>query len=111
MPSRALTRTHALTSAFSRPHARARDLASLLLCLTGLTRVPGNHQLVEVCYSNLKEYDKMSFLFLVTGKYEKLEKMMGIAQNRGDNISRFHNSLYTANVEERIRILAELGYL
>lgn len=71
----------------------------------------GNHQLVEVCYSNLKEYDKLSFLFLLTGKYEKLEKMLGIAQNRGDNISRFHNSLYTGNVEERIRILAELGYL
>ena len=37
--------------------------------------------------------------------------MMLIAQNRNDIMARFHNSLLLGNVEERIKILAEIGQL
>ena len=69
----------------------------------------GNHQIVEVAYQNNRNYEKLSFLYLITGNYEKLNKMLAIAQKRNDIMSRFHNSLYVGNVEEKIRILAEVG--
>ena len=37
--------------------------------------------------------------------------MQGISQKRGDNMSRFHNALYVGDVQERVRILAEIGQL
>ena len=32
-----------------------------------------------------------------------------ISQYRGDLMSRFHNALYLGDIQERIRILAEIG--
>ena len=69
----------------------------------------GNHQIVEVAYQNNRNYEKLSFLYLINGNYEKLNKMLAIAQKRNDIMSRFHNSLYVGNIEEKIRILAEAG--
>ena len=69
----------------------------------------GNHQIVEVAYQNIRNYEKLSFLYLITGNHEKLNKMLEIAQKRNDVMSRFHNALYIGNVEEKIRILAEVG--
>ncbi len=37
--------------------------------------------------------------------------MLLIAQNRNDVMSRFHNALYLGDIQERIRILAEIGHL
>lgn len=45
----------------------------------------------------------------MTGKFDKLDKMLEIASKRGDNMSRFHNALYLGDVSERIRMLAEIG--
>ena len=39
----------------------------------------------------------------------KLEKMLLIAQKKEDTMSRFHNSVYLGDVQERVRILAEIG--
>lgn len=48
-------------------------------------------------------------LYTLTGDLTKLEKMLLIAQNRNDIMSRFHNALYLGDVQERIRVLAEAG--
>ncbi|KAK3810656.1 MAG: coatomer protein alpha subunit [Linnemannia elongata] len=69
----------------------------------------GNHQIVEMCYQRIKNFDRLSFLYLATGNTEKLTKMLKIAELRGDAMSRFHNSIFLGNVEERIRLLREVG--
>ena len=63
----------------------------------------GNHQVVEMCYQRTKSFDKLSFLYLITGNLEKLRKMMKIAEIRKDTSSHFQNSLYLGDVKERVR--------
>lgn len=69
----------------------------------------GNHKIVEIAYQRTKNFDRLSFLYLTTGNPDKLGKMAKIAEMRGDPMSRFHNALYTGNVETRINVLAEVG--
>ena len=38
----------------------------------------GNHQVVEMAYQRTKNFDKLAFLYLITGNLEKLRKMMKI---------------------------------
>jgi len=45
----------------------------------------GNHQVVEMCYQGNMNFDKLSFLYLITGNLEKLKKMTKINdENRGN---------------------------
>ncbi|KAK8813356.1 hypothetical protein WA158_002948 [Blastocystis sp. Blastoise] len=69
----------------------------------------GNHQIVEMAYQKTKAFEKLSFLYLITGNMDKLRKMLKIAEMRGDIMSRFHNCLYLGDVEGRINILKEVG--
>ena len=36
----------------------------------------GNHELVEMAYQHTKSFDKLSFLYVITGNTTKLEKML-----------------------------------
>lgn len=71
----------------------------------------GNHEVVEMAYQKTKEFEKLSFLYLLTGNVEKLRKMMKISEMRGDVMSRFHNSLYLGDAEERMRVFESTGQL
>ena len=66
-------------------------------------------QIVEKCYQQTKNFDKLSFLYLATGSTEKLSKMQKIADARGDPMSRFHNALYAGDIEGRISVLRDVG--
>lgn len=68
----------------------------------------GNHQIAEMAYQKLRQFDKLSFLYLCTGDAEKLGRMSRIAEQRGDFVSRFQNSLYLGNVESRIEMFKEV---
>ncbi|KAG5985299.1 hypothetical protein E4U55_006779 [Claviceps digitariae] len=68
----------------------------------------GNHQIVEMCYQKLKQFDKLSFLYLATGDHSKLARMAKIAEHRGDFSSRFHNALYLGEIEDRIQMFKEI---
>ena len=68
----------------------------------------GNHQVVEMTYQKLRSFDKLSFLYLATGDQEKLQRMAKIAEHRGDMTSRFQNSLYLGDVQNRIEMLKEV---
>ncbi|KAK0757582.1 hypothetical protein N5P37_009596 [Trichoderma harzianum] len=68
----------------------------------------GNHQIVEMCYQKLKQFDKLSFLYLATGDHSKLARMAKIAEHRGDFTSRFQNAIYLGDVEDRIQMLKEI---
>lgn len=69
----------------------------------------GNQQIVEVCYQKIRDYEKLSFLYLVTGNTAKLQKMQVIAQNRKDIMSRFQNAILLGDVVERVKVLTEAG--
>jgi coatomer protein complex subunit alpha (xenin) len=71
----------------------------------------GNMNIVEKAYQKTKNYEKLSFLYLITGNIENLKKMLKIAAWREDVNSRFHNALYLGDVEERIRIFQEVGHI
>jgi coatomer protein complex subunit alpha (xenin) len=59
----------------------------------------GHHQTVEMAYQKTKNFERLSFLYLICGNMEKLSKMLNIAQLRQDVMGRFHNSLYLGQVE------------
>lgn len=42
----------------------------------------GNHQVVEMAYQRTKNYERLSFLYLITGNVDKLRKMLKIAEMR-----------------------------
>jgi coatomer protein complex subunit alpha (xenin) len=69
----------------------------------------GNHQIVETAYQKTRAFDKLSFLYLVTGNTQKLNMMQTIATKRGDQMSRFQNSLYLGDAEARVAVLRETG--
>lgn len=68
----------------------------------------GNHQVVEMCYQKLKQFDKLSFLYLATGDQAKLSRMAKIAEHRGDFTARFQNALYLGDIEDRIQMFKEI---
>lgn len=68
----------------------------------------GNHQIVEMTYQKLRQFDKLSFLYLSTGDEEKLARMAKIAEHRGDSQSRFQNALYIGDVNARVQMFQEL---
>lgn len=69
----------------------------------------GNHEIAELVYQKLKQFDKLSFLYLITGNTPKLQKMETIAAQRGDVNSRFTSNIYLGGVESRLEILRESG--
>ncbi|KAJ9099019.1 hypothetical protein QFC20_005776 [Naganishia adeliensis] len=69
----------------------------------------GNHQMVELAYQKAKSFEKLSFLYLITGNTRKLGMMQGIAVKRGDLTSQFQNSLYLGDVESRVNTLRNTG--
>jgi len=71
----------------------------------------GNHEVVEMSYQKTKEFERLSFLYMLTGNTEKLRKMAKISEMRGDVMSRFHNSLLLGDAAERVSVLESTGQL
>ena len=71
----------------------------------------GNHQVVEMSYQRTKDFDRLSFLYLITGDTDKLRKMLKIANMRGDIMGRYHNALLLGNAVERVQVLEQSGNL
>ncbi|RWS28728.1 coatomer subunit alpha-like protein [Leptotrombidium deliense] len=71
----------------------------------------GNHQIVEMAYQRTKNFDKLSFLYLITGNLEKLRKMMKIAEIRKDTSGQFQIALFLGDVNERVKILKNCGQM
>ncbi|GLV43141.1 Coat Protein (coatomer) alpha [Carabus blaptoides fortunei] len=69
----------------------------------------GNHQVVEMCYQRTKDFDKLSFLYLITGNLEKLRKMTKIAEIRKDTSAQYQGALLLGDIAERIKILKNFG--
>lgn len=69
----------------------------------------GNHQVVEMAYQRTKNFDRLSFLYLITGNLEKLRKMMKIAEIRKDTSGQFQIALFLGDVQERVKMLQNCG--
>ncbi|KIJ32143.1 hypothetical protein M422DRAFT_266074 [Sphaerobolus stellatus SS14] len=91
--------------------ARAIDRSECWSRLAQEALKQGNHKIVEKAYQQTKSFDKLSFLYLATGSSDKLAKMSKIAESRGDAMSRFHNALYSGDVESRVSLLRDIGLL
>eukprot|EP00003_Mantamonas_plastica_P024157 TRINITY_DN4465_c0_g1_i4.p1 TRINITY_DN4465_c0_g1~~TRINITY_DN4465_c0_g1_i4.p1 ORF type:complete len:1033 (-),score=367.66 TRINITY_DN4465_c0_g1_i4:157-3255(-) len=71
----------------------------------------GDHQTVEMAYQRTKDYERLSFLYLITGNIAKLRRMVDIAERRKDVMARFHTALYLGDVVEQVRVLNDVGQL
>lgn len=71
----------------------------------------GNHQVVEMSYQRKKDFDRLSFLYMLTGDSEKLRKMLKISNMRNDIMGRYHNGLLLGDAAERVAVLEASGNL
>ncbi|KAL6527457.1 hypothetical protein OROGR_016547 [Orobanche gracilis] len=71
----------------------------------------GNTGIVEYAYQKTKNFERLSFHYLITGNLDKLSKMMKIAEKENDVMGQFHDALYLGDVRERIKILENVGHL
>ncbi|WFD41655.1 hypothetical protein MPSI1_000287 [Malassezia psittaci] len=69
----------------------------------------GNHRIVERAYQKTKNFDQLSFLYLLTGNFEKLAKMRSIAERRGNAQSMYHNAIFSADADTQTRVLRAAG--
>jgi len=53
--------------------------------------------------------DKLNFFYATTGSMTKLKKMQQVAQSLNDHTLRFNSSIYTGDIVERVKVLAETG--
>jgi len=69
--------------------------------------------IVEEAYMKTSNFDRLSFLYTITGNTANLQKMLNIAsQFRKDKnaaVSHFHNTLYLGDVEQRVECLKKCG--
>lgn len=88
--------------------AKQLDRPKLWSRLTTEALAHGNHQIVEMTYQKLRQFDKLSFLYLATGDEAKLTRMAKIAERRNDFTARFQNALYLGDINDRIAMFKEI---
>jgi coatomer protein complex subunit alpha (xenin) len=71
----------------------------------------GNIQIVELVYQTQHQFDKLSFLYLITGDFSKLSKMELIAEQRGNIGSLIQNTYYNNSTLKRATVFAQAGSL
>ncbi|KAL2892798.1 Coatomer subunit alpha-2 [Bienertia sinuspersici] len=71
----------------------------------------GNADIVEYAYQKTKNFERLSFLYLITGNMEKSYKMLKIAEVKNNIMGQFHNALYLGDIQERVKILEAAGQL
>mgnify|MGYP001508174617 FL=1 len=69
----------------------------------------GAHHIVERAYQKTKDFDQLSFLYLITGNFEKLAKMTSIAERRGNVQSLYHNAVFNQDAVTQPRVLQGAG--
>lgn len=69
--------------------------------------------IVEEAYMKTSNFDRLSFLYTITGNTENLRKMLNIAnkwrKDKHARVSQFHNTLYLGDVEQRVECLRHCG--
>ena len=87
------------------------DRADIWVRLAEAALHHGNHAIVELAYQKTNNYERLSFLYLITGQLDKLKKMEKFAEKRADPVAVFHNALYLGDIPTRIKTLEMTGQL
>lgn len=69
----------------------------------------GNLEVFELCLQRTKDLDRLAFLYVITGNFEKLAKVGKIAEGRGNLAARFQISMYLGDLEGRLSVLRDCG--
>lgn len=69
----------------------------------------GNLEVFELCLQRTKDLDRLAFLYVITGNFEKLSKVGKIAESRGNLAARFQIAMYLGDLEGRVNVLRECG--
>ncbi|KAG7365422.1 coatomer WD associated region-domain containing protein [Nitzschia inconspicua] len=101
----------AMESAFALEQQNAENSREIWGELGAEALRQGNYQVVEMSYQRTKDFDRLSFLYLITGDTEKLRKMLKISNMRGDIMGRYHNALLLGDAAERVSVLEASGNL
>ena len=70
----------------------------------------GKLDIAEFCYVKSQNLDKLMFFYTITGRQDKLKKLGVALETANDNSRRFLNSIYTNNVDEKVKVLNETGH-
>ncbi|KAJ1674681.1 hypothetical protein EV182_002781, partial [Spiromyces aspiralis] len=91
--------------------AKAIDKPQYWLKLSQEALRLGDIQTVEYAYQRLKDMNKLTFLYSITGATDELQKLSKNLSVTKNAAARFQTSLYTGDPEERVRIFRESGQL
>eukprot|EP00697_Spironema_sp_BW2_P012405 gnl/Spiro4/28647_TR14179_c0_g1_i1.p1 gnl/Spiro4/28647_TR14179_c0_g1~~gnl/Spiro4/28647_TR14179_c0_g1_i1.p1 ORF type:complete len:1227 (+),score=309.13 gnl/Spiro4/28647_TR14179_c0_g1_i1:421-3681(+) len=70
----------------------------------------GNHAVVERALRRTKNFERLCFLYLITGNVPLMKTMQQLAAKYNiDVMGQFHNTLYLGSIEDRIAILQSVG--
>jgi len=69
----------------------------------------GNYKYVIEAYKQSLNFEKLFYLFILTGNYPMLNKLMDISKNKDDKMMCYNIALFTGNIQERINILKSVG--
>jgi coatomer subunit alpha len=69
----------------------------------------GDLEVVEKCLQKVKDMDRLAFLYVLTGNFNKLATVGRIAQGRGNLAAYFQIAMYLGDVEGRIEVLKDCG--
>ena len=89
--------------------ARSVDKVDVWKRLAAQALKQGSHKTVEIALQKTKNLERLSFTYLTTGNTDRLRMMQAIAGKRGDQMARFHNSLYLGDAKERVSVLSQVG--
>lgn len=96
-----------LSVAFEQAKELGKPAAWKLLGEEALSQ--GNHDVVEDIYQKQRDFDKLAFIYLITGNIGRLQKLEQIADNRNDTAARFQTSLFLNSADSRVQLLKEAG--
>lgn len=69
----------------------------------------GSFDTAETAYQKVRDMDRLSFLYLISGQRAYVGRMMAIANKTQDPLARFHNALYLGDAGERVKVLEDAG--
>lgn len=69
----------------------------------------GNLEVFELCLQRTKDLERLAFLYVITGNFEKLAKVGKIAESRGNLGARFQIAMMLGDVEGRVSVLRDCG--
>lgn len=89
--------------------AEALDDTNAFKALANVAMSQGDLDTVELCYQRTKDLEKLAFLYVIMGEFEKLSKLMKLAEVRGNVAARFQIAMYLGDVPARVQTLRDCG--